>query len=34
MVYISLAQKGLIAIAFAIAVIIALFGIVGGGPGR
>jgi len=30
----SLTVKGLIAIAFAVGVIIALFGVVGGGPGR
>jgi hypothetical protein len=33
-VYLSLTAKGLIAIAFAIAVMIALFGVIGGGPGR
>jgi hypothetical protein len=32
--YLSLTHKGLIAIAFAVAVMIALFGVVGGGPGR
>jgi hypothetical protein len=33
-VYLSLAVKGLIAIAFAVAVMIALFGVVAGGPGN